>query len=99
MALRRPSQASISLPYCIRRQADEGRLDHFKNCLWHGCCGEHTLHQNQPVLAAIHTMNQPLKGKTDAVMMLLHRGMSCPRRGFLERFDDFAAHLPSEKFT
>ena len=31
------------------------------------CCGEHTLHQNLSVLAAIHSMNQPLKGKSFAV--------------------------------
>ena len=50
----------------------------------------------QSVLAAIHSMNQPLKGKT---VLLLHKGMSCPRRGFLESFDDFAVHLLSENFT
>ena len=47
------------------------------------------------VLAAIHTMNQPLKGKTEAVA----QRHVCPFLGFHERFDDFAAHLPLENVT
>ena len=65
LAFRRPFQASLE--QSLFHQADVRRLGHFKNYLWHDVVVNILFIRTCPVLAAIHSMNQPLKGKTFAV--------------------------------